>query len=75
MKVLNQAHIYYDISIEKLSGIIGNITIHNYLSFTNDKIPSKGMGHNKEFHIFVKCEDHIIAKVLMGNGSSSNVMS
>ena len=54
--------------------IIGNITADNYLTFTDDEIPSKGMGHNKALHISVKCKYHIIAKVLVDHGFSLNVM-
>ena len=68
MKVLNQAHICHDISIEKLDGIIGNITTDNYLTFTNDEIPSEGIRLNKALHISVKCKDHIIVRVLVDNG-------
>ena len=74
MKVLNQAHVCHDISVDKLGSIIGNITTDNYLTFTDDEIPSEGMGHNKALHISVKCKDHIIARVLVDNGSSLNVM-
>ena len=42
MKILNQAHIYHDISIEKLSNIIDNITTNNYLTLIDDEIPSEG---------------------------------
>ena len=54
IKVLNQAHIYHDISIEKLNGIIVNIIVDNYLNFINDEILYKGMDHNKSLHISVK---------------------
>ena len=74
MKILNEAHICHDIYVEQLSNIIGNITTNNYLTFTNDEIPSKGIGHNKALHIFIKCKDHIIIRVLVHNDSSLNVM-
>ena len=41
MKVLNQAHVCHDISIENLGGIIGNIMADNYLTFIDDEIPSE----------------------------------
>ena len=74
MKVLNQVHVYHDISIKKLNDIIGNITTDNYITFTNDEIPSEGMRHSKALHISLKCKDHIITKVLVDNGFSLNVM-
>ena len=39
-----------------------------------EEIPVKGRGHNRALHVFVKCMDHIIAKVFIDNGSSLNVM-
>jgi len=32
------------------------------------------MGHNKALHISVKCLYHVVAKVLVDNGSALNVM-
>ena len=65
----------HDISVEKFGGIINNITASNYLTFTEDELPIEGRGHNKALHVLVKCADHMVAKVLVGNGSSLNVMS
>lgn len=33
-----------------------------------------GTGHTKALHISVKCKDHVVARVLIDNGSSLNVM-
>ena len=70
MKILNEAHVAHDISIEKFGGIINNITASNYLTFTEDELPIEGRGHNKALHVSVKCVDHMVAKVLVDNGSS-----
>ena len=74
VKILNEAHVAQDISMEGFGGIINNITTKNYLTFTDKEIPVEGRGHNRALHIFVKCLDHIVAKVLIDNGSSINVM-
>ncbi|KHN25016.1 hypothetical protein glysoja_047728, partial [Glycine soja] len=63
-----------DISVEDFEGIINNITTNNYLTFVEEEIPIEGRGHNRALHVFVKCMDHIMAKVLMDNGSSLNIM-
>lgn len=60
--------------MNQFDGIIGNITANNYLTFTEDEVPVEGMGHNMALHISVKCQDHMLAKVLIDNGSSLNVM-
>jgi len=73
-KVLNEAHVAQDISVEGFEGIVNNITANNYLTFANEEIPFEGWGHNRALHVSVKCMDHIMAKVLIDNGSSLNVM-
>jgi len=74
MKILSGAHVEQDISLRKFEGIFSHITANNYLTFTEDEIPSEGRGHNKALHISVKCMDHFISRVLIDNGSSLTVM-
>jgi len=74
MKILNKAHLDQNISLDKFEGIVGNITANNYLTFTDDEIPTEGRRYNKALHVSVKCLDHVMARVLIDNGSSLNVM-
>ena len=74
VKILNEAHVAQDISVEGFGGIINNIAANNYLTFVDEEIPIEGQGHNRALHVFVKCLDHIVAKVLIDNGSLLNVM-
>jgi len=74
MKILNRDHVEQDLSLDKFEGIVSHITAHNYLTFTEEEIPSEGRGHNKALHILVKCMNHFISRVLVDNGSSLNVM-
>ncbi|KAH1213274.1 hypothetical protein GmHk_14G041263 [Glycine max] len=74
MKVLNDAHVAHDISVEGFEGIVNHITTNNYIAFAEEEIPVEGRGHNKALHVSVRCMDHIVAKVLIDNGSSLNVM-
>jgi len=73
-KVLNEAHVAQDISVEGFGGLVNNITTNNYLAFAEEEIPAKGRGHNRALHVSVKCMDHVVAKVLIDNGSSLNVI-
>ncbi|KAF1888382.1 hypothetical protein Lal_00039304 [Lupinus albus] len=41
-KVLNRAHVNHDISTDKLGGIINNIMIDNFISFSDQEIPIEG---------------------------------
>jgi len=74
MKILNGAHVEQDLSLDKFEGIVSHITANNYLTFTEEEIPSEGRGQNKVLHISVKCMNHFISRVLVDNGSSLNVM-
>ena len=46
VKILNEAHVAQDISMEGFGGIINNITTNNYLTFVDEEIPIEGRGHN-----------------------------
>ncbi|XP_017979699.1 PREDICTED: uncharacterized protein LOC108662712 [Theobroma cacao] len=74
LKVLNQAYVAPDISVEKLDHIVGNITVGNFIAFNDEEIPSGGRGSNKALHITIKCKDHAVPRVLVDNGSALNVM-
>ncbi|XP_057976001.1 uncharacterized protein LOC131163431 [Malania oleifera] len=72
LKALNQAP--QDISIDNFNHVIGGLTATNCITFTDEKIPVEGQGHNQALHVSAKCQDHMIARVLIDNGSSLNVM-
>jgi len=74
VKVLNEAHVAQDISVEGFEGIVNNIKANNYLTFTEEEILAEGRGHNKALHVSVKCMERVMAKVLIDNGSSLNGM-
>ena len=74
MKVLNQAYVAHNISVDKLDHLVGNIVMDNFISFSDDEIPSDGRGSTNALHITTKIKDCILPKVLIDNGSSLNVM-
>lgn len=74
LKILNEAHVSHDITVNQLDGIVGNIVASNYLTFTDAELPPVGKNHNQALHISVKCGDYMLARVLIDNGSSLNVM-
>ncbi|RDX85768.1 hypothetical protein CR513_32987, partial [Mucuna pruriens] len=69
LKILNEAHITKDISVEMFGGIVNNIAAAIISLFQKRR-----RDHNKTLHIAVKCGDYIIARVLVDNGSSLNEM-
>jgi len=74
MKILSGAHVEQDLSLDKFEGIVSHITANDYLTFTEEEIPIEGRGHNKALHISVKYMNYVLARVLIDNGSSFNVM-
>ncbi|RDX99235.1 hypothetical protein CR513_17739, partial [Mucuna pruriens] len=66
LKILNEA--------DKFGGVVNNLTVGSHLSSSEEVVPTKGRGHNQPLHIFVKCGDYMIARVLIDNGSSLNVL-
>ena len=74
IKILSGTHVEQDLSLDKFERIVSHITANNYLTFTEEEIPSEGRGHNKALHISVKCMNNFISRVLVDNGSSLNVM-
>ncbi|XP_019430352.1 PREDICTED: uncharacterized protein LOC109337762 [Lupinus angustifolius] len=75
MEILNHAHVSHDITTDKLGGIINNIVADNYISFSDQEIPSQGIGHTSPLHISIMYQNCLNGKVLIDNGSSLNVMS
>ena len=47
VKILSEAHVAQDISVEGFGVIVNNITANNYLTFADEEIPVEGRGHNK----------------------------
>jgi hypothetical protein len=75
MKVLDQAFIDHDVTIDQFGGIVGNITACNNLSFSDEELPEEGRSHNLALHISVNCKSDALSNVLVDTGSSLNVMS
>ena len=51
LKVLNQAYVSKDISVDKLDRLVNNINSDNYISFCDDEIPPGGRGSVKSLQI------------------------
>ncbi|TYK09460.1 uncharacterized protein E5676_scaffold499G00530 [Cucumis melo var. makuwa] len=66
-KVIEQLH--------RTPARISMLSLFMYSELHHEEIPPEGTGHTKALHIFVKCKDHHMARVLVDNGSSLNIMS
>ncbi|XP_070045052.1 uncharacterized protein [Nicotiana tomentosiformis] len=43
------------------------------ITFSDDELPIEGTEHNRALYLTVKCEDSAVSKVLVDNGSSTNI--
>ncbi|PKI68968.1 hypothetical protein CRG98_010648 [Punica granatum] len=43
------------------------------ISFAEDELPSEGQGHLRALHIVCKCNNHVVGRVMIDNGSALNV--
>jgi hypothetical protein len=73
-KVLEQAYVDHDVTVNQFDGIVANITACNNLSFCDEELPEEGRNHNLALHISVNCQEDAMSNVLVDTGSSLNVM-
>ncbi|XP_070023260.1 uncharacterized protein [Nicotiana sylvestris] len=70
IKVLNKAHISEETTVNQLEKMANRFFEVNRISFIDDELPKEGAGHNKAFHLMVKCERHYVKRVMVNGGSS-----
>ncbi|XP_070008251.1 uncharacterized protein [Nicotiana sylvestris] len=64
---------YKQITVNHLEKISSKIFEVNRITFSDDELPMEGTEHNRAFYLTVKCEDFVISRVLVDNGSSANI--
>ncbi|XP_070026441.1 uncharacterized protein [Nicotiana sylvestris] len=73
MKILNEAHVPDKITVNHLEKIAGRIFEANRITFSDNELPMEGTEHNWALYLTVKCEDSVVSRVLVDNGSSANI--
>ena len=73
LKVLKETCVPTSATESSFESIVSMVLATNQISFTDDELPLEGREHTLPMHIMVKCEDMIISKVLINNGSALNV--
>ncbi|XP_070002762.1 uncharacterized protein [Nicotiana sylvestris] len=73
MKILNEAHVPEKITVNHLEKIANKIFESNRITFFDDDLPLEGMEHNQVLYLTVKCDESIVTRVLVDNGSSANI--
>ena len=74
LKILKHAYVPHNAPIDKIDRLVGNIMMDNYISFSDDDIPSNGRSSTKALCITTKVKDCSLPKILIDNGFSLNVM-
>nr|XP_009617693.1 uncharacterized protein LOC104109985 [Nicotiana tomentosiformis] len=73
MKILNEAHVPDNITVNHLEKIANKIFEANRITFSDDELSMEGTEHNRAFYLTVKCEEFVVSRVLVDNGSSANI--
>ncbi|XP_071912384.1 uncharacterized protein [Coffea arabica] len=73
LEVLTKAQIPRDISVDNFSHVVGNVLFTKQITFSDEELPSEGIGHNKALYIVVRCNGKMLPKVLIDNGSALNI--
>ncbi|XP_019252792.1 PREDICTED: uncharacterized protein LOC109231596 [Nicotiana attenuata] len=73
IKVLNEAHISEETTVNQLEKMANRFFEVNRISFTDDELPEEGARHNRALNLMVKCEGHYVKRVMVDGGSSVDV--
>ena len=73
LKVLNEAQVLENIPIDKFTHVVEHVLVSNQISFSNENLTSKGIGHNKALYVSVHCNGKLLPRVLIDNGSALNI--
>ncbi|XP_070017006.1 uncharacterized protein [Nicotiana sylvestris] len=69
MKILNEAHVPDKITVNHSEKIASKIFKVNKITFSDDELSMEGTEHNRALYLMVKCEDSVVSRVLVDNGS------
>ncbi|PKI53834.1 hypothetical protein CRG98_025775 [Punica granatum] len=72
LRVLTTAQVPKGTSPDRIEETSNSI-FSNTISFLNDELPSEGCAHSRALHIVCKCNNHIVCRVMIDNGSALNV--
>ena len=73
LKVLKETCVPISATKSAFGGMVSTVLATNQISFTDGELPPESRDHTLPMHITVKCEDMIVTRVLIDNGSALNV--
>ncbi|XP_031398490.1 uncharacterized protein LOC116209067 [Punica granatum] len=72
LRVLTAAQVPKGTSPDRIEETVSSI-FSSTISFSDDELPSEGCTHSRALHIVCKCNNHIVGRVMINNGSALNV--
>ncbi|PKI63435.1 hypothetical protein CRG98_016102 [Punica granatum] len=72
LRVLLAAHVPKETAPDIIEETINSI-FSNTISFSDDELPSEGWAHSRALYILCKCNNYVIGRVMIDNGSALNV--
>ncbi|XP_031387252.1 uncharacterized protein LOC116200557 [Punica granatum] len=72
LKVLTAAQVPKETALGLIEETIGSIFSNN-ISFSDDELPPEGYAHSRALHIVCKCNNFVVGRVMIDNGSALNV--
>ncbi|PKI61318.1 hypothetical protein CRG98_018309 [Punica granatum] len=72
LRVLTAAQVPKGTPPNRIEETVSSI-FSNTISFSNDELPSEGCAHSRALHIVCKCNNHIVGRVMIDNGSALNM--
>ncbi|PKI65687.1 hypothetical protein CRG98_013912 [Punica granatum] len=74
LKVLTATQVPKDTAPNRIEETVDSI-FSNQISFVDDELPSEGQGHLRALFIVCKCNNHIVGRVIIDNGSALNPLA
>ena len=71
--MLKETHVPTNFIDSSFKGMVSLVLATSQVSFLDDELPLEGRDHTLAMHIVIKCEDMIVARVFINNGSILNV--
>ncbi|PKI40456.1 hypothetical protein CRG98_039160 [Punica granatum] len=72
LRVLTAAQVPKETAPDMIEEIVNSI-FSNTISFSDDELPSEGWAHSRALHIVCKCNNYVVGRVMIDNGSALNV--
>nr|XP_016465722.1 PREDICTED: uncharacterized protein LOC107788557 [Nicotiana tabacum] len=73
LKILNEADVPVETSVEQLKRMAEQFFEVNRISFSRDDLPQEGATHNKALHLTVKCKGYYMKRVMLDGGSRIDI--